>query len=108
MPCGFPYCGGNDCANCHKPAPPAPPTAAPRGLGSGAEADSIRSFLHALQARNEKDNGLFPQVASEVEADAKALRRVLAVLDFYHPPRTDGVLGTFEGGGGQGKEGGNG
>jgi hypothetical protein len=22
MPCGFPYCGGNDCANCHKPAPP--------------------------------------------------------------------------------------
>jgi hypothetical protein len=65
--------------------------AAPSEVDSGAEADSIRSFLHALQARNEKDNGLFPQVASEVEADAKALRRVLAVLDFYHPPRTPGV-----------------
>jgi hypothetical protein len=77
--------------------------AAPREVDSGAEADSIRSFLHALQARNEKDNGLFPQVASEVEADAKALRRVLAVLDFYHPPRTSGV---GVGGGGQGKEGG--
>lgn len=50
--------------------------------------DNVRVFLHALQDRNEKDNGLFPQVASEVEADAKALRRVLAVLDFYHPPRT--------------------
>jgi hypothetical protein len=59
---------------------------------------SIREFLHALQDRNEKDNGLFPQVASEVEADAKALRRVLAVLDFYHPPRTAGV---GVGGGGQ-------
>jgi hypothetical protein len=21
MACGFPYCGGNDCAACHKPAP---------------------------------------------------------------------------------------
>lgn len=31
----------------------------------------IREFLVALQARNEKDNGLFPQVALEVEADAK-------------------------------------
>lgn len=59
--------------------------------GVSCPPDGIREFLLALQARNEKDNGLFPQVASEVEADAKALRRVLAVLDFYHPPRTRGV-----------------
>jgi hypothetical protein len=51
------------------------------------DTDSIRTFLYALQARNEKDNGLFPQVASKVEADAKALDRVLTLLDFYHPPR---------------------
>jgi hypothetical protein len=49
-------------------------------------AGQIRQFLCELQERNEKDNGLFPQAASEVEADAKALRRILALLDFYHPP----------------------
>jgi hypothetical protein len=65
--------------------------ATPTWLDSAAEADSIRAFLHALQVRNEKDNGLFPQVASEVEADAKALHRVLAVLDFYHPPLAAGA-----------------
>jgi hypothetical protein len=57
-----------------------------RGASSEA-ATGIREFLLALQARNKKDNGLYPQCASEVEADARALDRILKVLDFYHPPR---------------------
>lgn len=65
--------------------------AAAAGVETPAAPDNIRAFLYALQERNAKDNGLFPQVASEVEADDKALRRVLALLDFYHPPRTCGV-----------------
>lgn len=61
--------------------------ASPAGPHSrDATPDSVRDFLLDLQERNAKDNGLFPQEASAVEADEKALRRVLAVLDFYYPP----------------------
>ena len=45
----------------------------------------VRRFLVDLMERSERDNAMFPQVASKVAADNAALKLVLHTLDWYYP-----------------------